>query len=351
MRKLYNLLKTNTGSVIFGVICASIGSALFIPTNGFLTTLPFIVLFTAIPTLICKKYYYPPVMFFALTYFFCFAKDVPLKYPEVFGGYALNIAFWALLISAITSLACYLLTKAEKGKKSRAVFTSLSALLVIAATLCTFTVNGTPMDFLNAKNKIGAYAKENFTEGELDIGKTYYNPKGKYYACDAAIVGTVDKGSFVYKNSVTDTFGHHAVNYAGLGKAIEISKILRAAFPTESFTVTPEERNFDGVKISFKDPSTLLPLISYTVTIHSEETAKSFVEKAEAYVAVISNSRINCGNITVIGGAKQKLYYSLSIDTTAPHKDLGKFLRIYNNCLLPQSSVLNAHNSFQSNNK
>lgn len=346
MRKVLNILKSTNGAMIFGVICASIGAALFIPGTGFVTTLPFVVLFTVIPTLICEKYYYTPIMFFAVTYFFCFAKDVPLKYPEVMGGYTLYIALWAFVISALTAIACYLLKNAFKNKKRRWIFGALSAVLFISAVLCTNLINGTPWGTIGAKNEIKAYIATNFTEDELDIGDVYYNREGDYYACDVQIAGTEDKGSFIYRNSVTNTLNSHAVNYAGMNKALEIGQILRKAFPDESFTVTPNERSFEGIKVSFKDTSNLLPLISYTVTVHSEETAKSFVNKAEAYIAVISNSNIDCGNITVVGGAKQKLYYTLSVDTTAPHTDLSRFLRIYSNYPLPQESVISAHRSF-----
>lgn len=346
MQKIKAFLEKGSPSLFLGVICASIGSALFIPSVGLVSTLPFVLLFSLLPALLSQKVYHIPPMFFAVTYFFSFAKDVPLKYTDVIGGYTLYVASFAALISCLGCAAACVIKSAFKSKDKLALKLPAALALVVAGVLATCFINGTPWDALEARDKISAYAEANFTEDELDIGGVYFVRERNYYACDAEIKGTADKGSFVCADKVTSTLDAFAVSYAGESKTKEIAALLREAFPEDSFTVTPDLRSFDGVKISFSNTKNIEKLISYTVRIHSEETAKSFAEKAGAFASVIGKSDVECSVITLIGGAKQKLYYTLSVDTTAPADNVAKLLRIYNNCLLPQSSVIDAHNSF-----
>jgi len=346
MQKIKAFFEKGSPSLFLGVICASIGSALFIPSTGLVTTLPFVLLFSVIPALISQKVYHIPPMFFAVTYLFCFAKDVPLKYTDVTGGYTLYVAAFAAIISCLGCAAACLVKSAIKNK-DKAVFKILASVcLAVLGVLGTCYLNGTPWAMLDAKGKISAHAEANFTEGELDIGGVYFVRGRNYYVCDAKIKGTVDKGSFVCADKVTNTLDALAVKYAGEDKTKEIAALLRKAFPEDSFSVDPDLRSFDGVKVSFNNTEELEKLISYTVRINSEETAKSFVEKASAFASVIGKSDIECSVITLTGGAKQKLYYTISVDTTAPAGNMGRLLRIYSTCLLPQSSVINAHGSF-----
>ena len=238
MRKFLEVLRSSNGAMFLSIICASIGSAMFIPGIGLVTTLPFVVLFTAIPTIISKKYYMP-VFFFAVSYFFCFAKDTPLKYPDVWGGYTLHVALWALIISAITCVACYFTEKALKNKSKRIPFGAIAIFLFAAGIFCTSFINGTPWESANAKSQISAYCDTRFTSDKLDIGGVYYNAEGKYYACDAKIKNTTDRGSFIFRDDVTNTLDTHAVNLAGDDKATEIQCCCVRLFQTTALPLPP----------------------------------------------------------------------------------------------------------------
>jgi len=344
MQKLINNIKNGGGALIFCTLCATAGAALFIPGTGPITALPFVLLFTAIPTFIVEKPYITPPLFFAVTYFFSFAKNVPLRFPGVAGGYTLYITIWAAIISLLTYFACTQIKGAVKAKGKRFIAIPLAAIFLLIAVFAGIYVQGTPWAAFEAKGQISAHINSNFDKGELDIGGVYYVPRGEYYACDVQIKGTQDSGSIIYKNgAASNDLTKLAVEYAGADNATKIAKALRNAFPNDMFTVTPVCENVGNTKLSFKDGTRLLPFISYDITVHSEETAKSFVDKAESYAAVLSRANIACDNVTIIGGAKQKLYYSISVDVGAPQKPLASLLRIYSTFPLPQSSLINAH--------
>lgn len=346
MQKLVNYIKNGGGALIFGTLCATAGAALFIPGTSPITTLPFILLFTAIPAFVVEKPYILPPLFFAVTYFFSFAKNSPLRFPHVLGGYTLYIAIFAALISLLTCLACAKIKNAVNSKGKRFVTIPLAVVLIVAGVLANSFIHGTPWAAHSAKSQIFKHIESSFEKSELDIGGVYYVQNGEYYACDVQIKGTGDSGSVIYKNGVVShDLTKLAVGYAGADKATNIAKELRAAFPNDSFTVTPVCERFGNTKLSFKDSSKLLPFISYNVTVNSEETAKSFVEKAESYAAVLSRSDVACDNITITGGAKQKLYYTISVDVGAPQRSLASLLRIYSTFPLPQSSLINAHSA------
>lgn len=347
MRKFFNLLKEGGGSIVFGAVCACIGSALFIPSTGFVTTLPLIVLFAALPALIIKRSTVLPPMFFAAAYFFCFAKDTPQKLTELPGGYTLFVALLAFVISVSTCVSCHFAKEAYTKKKRVAIYAIASVVFAVLAVLGNAWLNGTPTGFLKAKGEISIHIETNFVSEELDVGGIYYVNSRKYYVTDAKISNGNNIGTFVYSNgNVTNDLSKYIVTYTGEEKARKISEVLKKAFPSDSFTVTPNDRSFDGIKVSLGSADELLPLISYTVTINSEETAKTFVKKAEAFVAVLNGSGIDCQSIRMVGGEKQKLYYSIEVDTTAPNVNLSSFLRVYSNIPLPQDSILAAHKSF-----
>ncbi len=346
MKKIKAFFEKGSGALFLGVICASVGSALFIPSAGLVSTLPFVFLFSLIPALVSEKSYHLPLMFFAVSYFFCFAKDVPLRYTEVIGGFTLYVAVFAAVISALGCAAAYFIKLALKNKGSRTLNALAAVVFAVLGVFATCYINGTPWGLSAAKNEIFDFVERNYTENELDIGGVYYVAERDYYACDAKIIGSEDRGSFVAKDKVTSTLDALAIQRAGAERAAEIAALLRNAFPEDSFTVNPDMRKPEGIRVSFENTDELEELLSYSVTIHSEETAKTFVDKTAAYVNVISSSKLDCDRITVTGGAKQKLYYTLSVDTTAPMGNISKLLRIYSTCPLPQSSVINAHNSF-----
>lgn len=335
MQKIFNALNKGFPAILICVVFATVGGALFIPAGGFVTTLPFIVVCTIIPCLIVEKYYYMPVLFFGTTYLFTFSREVPSLLTDFTGGFALFVSIYAAIISLLACIATHFIKKAVNNKKSRWIYVCCASVLLISSVIASVPINGTPWGLVKAKNEINQKISDSFYVDELIIGKVYYVPSSTSYACDVKVGKTnTDIAHLIYKNGlVHENITKRFVTELGADTVLKLTNTLRNNFNNDTFRVEATDIGKSYGKLSVSAKEEAKPYIGYKITIHSEETAKTFTDKVQDYLAVLDGSGIQANKITFVGGAKQKLYYKIEVDMGAPHGSVADLLEPFDTTL------------------
>lgn len=333
MKSVFNKLSSGWLSIVICVAFASLGSMCFIPSHGIIVCLSIITLCTVLPALIVDKFYFLPPLFFFLTYFFTFADDTLLEYPDMPGGFALFVALCAVIISAIACVGAYLIKTAVKNKSKIALKISSAVIVIIVSAILVFTVNGTPWDFAEAKSNINDYIEDRFYPDELNLGEVYHIPFSNAYACNVFVDSTCTPSVRYENGKVNESLTTEIVEYIASRNTIELTTVLRNSFPNDKFRVSASSISKKYGKISKNANEEIYPYIGYTVEIVSEETAKSFVKKIQEYVSVLDANGIEANTISFVGGVKQNLYYRIDIDMGAPHSSVSKLLKPYDSSI------------------
>ncbi len=335
MQKIFNALNKGFPAILICVVFATVGGALFIPAGGFVTTLPFIVVCTIIPCLIVEKYYYMPVLFFGTTYLFTFSREVPSLLTDFTGGFALFVSIYAAIISLLACIATHFIKKAANTNKSRWIYVCCASVLLIASVIASIPLNGTPWGLAKAKNEINQKISDNFYVNELNVGKVYYVPSSNSYACDVNVGETnTNVAHLIYKNGlIYENVTKRFVAELGADTVLKLTNTLRKSFNNDTFRVEATDIGKNYGKLSANTKEEAEPYIGYKITIYSEETAKTFTDKVQDYLAVLDGSGIQANKITFVGGAKQKLYYKIEVDMGAPHGSVAGLLEPFDTTL------------------
>lgn len=340
MKKLKQFLDSTNGAIIISVLAATLCAFLFLPSAEVFSTLPFVTLISALTAFFVKQFFYLPAALFLLSFWFSMAKKAPVGLEDVSGGYALRTAIYATAISVLACLGIMVLKSSKSIFKNKVIRISVCILPIVASVILGAYCNGTPWKLAEAKGKIQEYAEERFDTNGIEVSSVYRITGTDIYACDFHIRGLTEAGMLKYENDrvydgVTDLY----VKTLTESDTAKLINILRQAFPGDSYSISCSYIGKQGDKLSLPSGALETNCLNYTIKISKETTAKSFIALCETYYKAVAKSCFPCTNVTIVGGAKHNMYYTMTANPYAPSKNLASLLKIYSPTLIPSDSI------------
>ncbi len=330
--KLKNIISDSPGiAIVLSVIVATIGGFLSLPINGIFATIPFALILSVCATPFTKKIYYLPTSFFVVTYMIAFFKGTPIEYSSVLGGYALRVAIKATIGSLLGCLAFTTFSDKKALFKSKAAAISLAVLCFAVGVAINAYEAGTPWSYVKAKAEINEFVDSRFETEGFYVSNVYRLPGENKHACDFVLKDDTQTASLVNDNGViyedvTELFSARIIATA----TEELSSVIRHFITNGSFEVSCEYKGFYREKLSLTNTETISNYLKFTVNVYDANTAKTFVESADKYFKAVSNSEYPCTDLTVNGGIRRRMYYSLSgnpyVPTSCKLSQFGKTL-------------------------
>ncbi len=330
------LLDNTNFMIIAAVIAACTNAYVSLPTSGIISTFPLAFLISAGMTYVVKKFYLLPTVTFVVTYLFAMFFNTPRVCEDLFGGYALRVSLKVAVISLFGCFFVVLIKNKDMIIKKSWLTVSLSVVIITVAILLNCFESGTPWSYISAKNDITDILEQRFDTEGVKISKVYAVPGTKTYACDVSTpisnkVAFVKSDNGKMYETVTELFTEVLTS----DSTVEFTAILRKEFPNDSFEVKCSYTGLYKKRLSLKETDSVQNHLTYTVSIHSEETAKSFLIKAKEYFKAISDAGIPCNNLIINGGVRRKMFYTLQGNPYIPE---SFNYTSYENALMPYSN-------------
>lgn len=334
--KANNMLDSTNVMIALSVLAASLGAFLSSPTTGILSTLQATLIISLASAFFIKKTYFIPISFFLVSFLFTFAAEKPLTLVEMYGDYSLTVAIRNLGISCLGCGAVYIIKGKHKPFASLLPSVVIAAAFVIGAVAWGVGTNGTPWGYINAQTKAEAYMNQRFVLDDAIISEMYKLPWENAYACDIAINDEHDKASLISKGDeitegVTALFSKKIAEEA----ETKLTAAIRKQYPNGNFKIECKYKGIYTEKLSLTDNESVSKYLDYTINILSEETAKSFVTEAEKYFVAVCEAAYPCNMLTVNGGIRTRLYYSISGNPYIPRNKADHRMSPYSSTLVP----------------
>ncbi len=345
--KIKTLLDSTNTMIVLSVLAATLGAFLASPSAGLLSTFQATLIISVIAALFIKKPVFIPISFFLVSFLFTFAGEKPVALADKYGDYSLTVALRSLGVSLLGCAAVYLIKGEHKPFKGRIPTAIAASALVIAATLWSAGASGTPWGYLKAQSYADGFLAERFELEGVTVSGMYKIPWEDKYACDITAIGTNSTAVLICSgdridDTVTEMFSEKITADA----EVRLTSAIRSRYPEGNFEVVCKYSGIYTEKLSLSNENSVSKYLDYTVNILSEETAKSFVVEAEKYYSAVCASSFPCNSLTVNGGIRTKLYYSISGNPYVPRSKCDYRMTPYSTTLLPTSAWTAAFDSF-----
>ena len=218
----------------------------------------------------------------------------------------------ALIHTALCLLAVigfhYGIGAVKKNKiKGISVTTATAAVCIILSLIFI----GNPIAAVKANAKISEYTKENYPQtensvlGSFEFSKIYYDTETRSYAVDAHSSKFPTEGAAisVKRDQLNDGIYEMMESKVSEPYILEMTSVLREAFPNESFEVS-----FDGFaslpdeKLLFADEGELYDNVRYEIFIGGVQTADAMLESVSLYTDAIDKADMEYASIVFKSG-------------------------------------------------
>ncbi|MBE6677876.1 MAG: hypothetical protein E7597_03675 [Ruminococcaceae bacterium] len=327
--------KSTNFTIIFSAVIATVAAYVSLPSSGIISTFPLAFIFSVISCFVVKDLFYIPTAFFLVTYLFAFFEGSPVGFENILGGYALRVALKTTVMALLGNLAVAVLKDKDRiiNKKWLSVFAA--GFVAFVAIIVFGYESGTPWGYNEAKREIYNIMEQRFDTDGVNLSTVYASPGGNGYFCDVNIKGEDKVAHIQYrKGMINENVTELYTEKIAASSVLKMTEILRQSFTNDSFEVKCEYIGSYKAKMSLKAPETVSEHLVYTVNIYSEETAKSFANEAKQYFKAVSDSGVLCGNLTINGGVRRKMFYTAKGNPYIP--DSYTF-GAYNNAIMPNS--------------
>ncbi len=208
----------------------------------------------------------------------------------------------------------------KKNKKAGIILSSASALVCIAFS---FVFIGNPISAIFANQKFEKHIEKTYSNDKNDIFGTfefsniYYDFSTKAYTIDArsSKYPTLNSTVTMSKNIITDKFHSQMESIITEPYILEMTGILRQAFPSDNFSVECDEL------ISLPDENTLSASekslygnIVYEITLGGVQSYDTMQSKVMKYMEAIEASDIGYARINFKSGSGEWYRRSVTID-------------------------------------
>lgn len=233
------------------------------------------------------------------------------------------IMFTALCLLAV--LAFNLGFKAQKKSKARGIS------IITAGALLSFALGiifvGNPITAIGAKNKITEYTNtiypesENAALGDFEFSSIYYRYQTGAYTVDASSSAypTETASITLGDDVIADGFQRLMERKICEPYILEITSVLREAFPDDGFIVTFDRFvNRRGEAILSSAPDALWNNICCEITISGIQSGEAMKQRCEEYLKVIDRHCKGYASLTFKSGIGFWQRRSVTVDKNHP---------------------------------
>lgn len=230
----------------------------------------------------------------------------------------------SLMFTALCLLACGVFQLSayqfKKNKKKFIIFSSASGVFCIVLSLF---IIGNPFLALKYQKKFEEHIKNNYpTErseifGNFEFSEIYYNYTTKSYTMDAVSTAFITEQSTLSmsENSVSDRFKTLMESKITNEYVLEMTSILRSAFPLESFSVECDSvATFPKENLLNAKKGELYGDIVYEIYLGGVQSFDVMQNRVTKYMKAIENSGIGYGKIVFLSGSGYWYRRSVTID-------------------------------------
>lgn len=343
-KKLTSAIKawtqTTNGAIIISVAVATPSAMLFLPTSGILSTFPIVFSVSFFAAYFLKRFYCLPAAFCVMTYILSNALWQPLALAGIYGSYSLRSALRAAVLSLLGCLAARVIKNASALFKRKWVTFAVAVFLFAISLIWVGLSNGTPWAAIKANGDINKYVDAHFDLKGIEKTKVYYVAESGAFAVDFRIEdkkadSTLTINNGVISENVTEMYSE----VISEEKRLALTELFRQSFPNSNFVVNCEYSGIYSKKLSLNDTASVSSFLKYTVDIYDMSNAKTFAERAEGFYNAVAKAGFACDDLTLNGGIRKKLYYSISGNPYIPQAESAKRLELFGNTTMPSSSI------------
>ena len=298
------------------VTLAFAGTYFALPARGLISTLPVFLIASLVSVLISIPSWQKASLFGFFAFFFAL-----IEYDSL---HALGFAVLCILTVLISSLTFLLM---QKKKVFHAIIT-LILLFSVAYPHAYFF--GNIFEAKEADNRLREYTAERYTSDDIVISPTFYDYGTKSYRVSVydrktpTEVYTVSTG----KRIIYDSYSKYTERALMNKKMLEITAVLRNAFPNDSFEVIPVRINgypFDGA-ISISDDTDYSYYMQFRILLSGQLDREYFLEKSTEYFEAISRQGMSYSRITFATRGLHLSALSVTVTDNPLLKDLDELM-------------------------
>ncbi len=302
--------KNFTIKLLLTVAAAFLAALVFRRSVGIIamTPLAFIICFAA--TFIEIKFYIKAMIFGIMVFSLNSIEQSNISV-------SLMYAALCLLACGVFQLSAYQL---KKNKKKFIIYSSVSSVFCIVLSLF---IIGNPFLALKYQKKFEEHIKNNYpTEkseifGNFEFSEIYYNYSTKAYTMDAVSTAFITERSTisVSENSVSDRFKSLMESKITNQYVLEMTSLLRSAFPLESFSVECDRvATFPKENLLNAKKGELYGDIVYEIYLGGVQSFDVMQNRVIKYMKAIEGSGIGYGKIIFLSGSGYWYRRSVTID-------------------------------------
>lgn len=227
-----------------------------------------------------------------------------------------NLLF-ALACAAISALCCLCLTLLRR----RTAKNVLLALLPAAAAVClSLFFAGSPFSAFSAGETLSDYVNSTYAADEFAASPVYYDRKSGEYRLD---LHAEDDPTGAYPIAlrgglVRDAYLSYAESRLLEDMRLELVQALRAAYPSEGYTVVPAgiSRFPDGLVTLADAQADYSARAYFEVYISNDVTLAEFFKRVEKYLKTLYDADADVSQITFRGGSCGEYHYAVTCPVT-----------------------------------
>ena len=227
-----------------------------------------------------------------------------------------NLLF-ALACAAISALCClcWALLRRRTAKNV------LLALLPAAAAVClSLLFAGSPFSAFSADETLSDYVNSTYAADEFAASPVYYDRKSGEYRLD---LHAEDDPTGAYPIAlrgglVRDAYLSYAESRLLEDMRLELVQALRAAYPSEGYTVVPAgiSRFPDGLVTLADAQADYSARAYFEVYISNDVTLAEFFKRVEKYLKTLYDADADVSQITFRGGSRGEYHYAVTCPVT-----------------------------------
>ncbi|NCA67946.1 MAG: hypothetical protein EOM87_07785 [Clostridia bacterium] len=226
-------------------------------------------------------------------------------------GYILSTIYIdSALQSVVTGLICGVLVALAMVsvwlfKKKKPVFIIAGAAIIAVTAVFHFAVMGNPFEAFRTDGMIKDHVEEQYDGNSVVLSSTYYDRNMGVFCAD--IYGKTDPTTiytiYVFGDTLTDNYGKHIEYNLMTGKRLEMSDILRRAFPSAGFTIKQVSiSGYPDGKMSLYDTTDYSKRMSFDIYVSSDLTVTEFKSRINAFLLTLCGADIGVEKLTFYGG-------------------------------------------------
>ena len=227
-----------------------------------------------------------------------------------------NLLF-ALACAAISALCCL----CRALLRRRTAKNVLLALLPAAAAVClSLFFAGSPFSAFSADETLSDYVNSTYAADEFAASPVYYDRKSGEYRLD---LHAEDDPTGAYPIAlrgglIRDAYLSYAESRLLEDMRLELVQALRAAYPSEGYTVVPAgiSRFPDGLVTLADAQADYSARAYFEVYISNDVTLAEFFKRVEKYLKTLYDADADVSQITFRGGSRGEYHYAVTCPVT-----------------------------------